>query len=203
MRINTVKVQNEGFVYCKSRFYSAQDVLSDRSVYNFSTGINKLIGDIDSGNWAISYLLSMFKHRSEDFILFKQPVVVINDKCLTLEEVSEFSCYMDKLYPPFFTNDSVKTLVSQALDYSKINCSISNVKKLFELDNERFERPLSQVGNEIFRAMAAVGYCYGKEIFCFPWMSKRRFESYRENLSVTLKILDELKKIVIIPIGVG
>ena len=60
-----------------------------------------------------------------------------------------------------------------------------------------------EVGNEIFKAMAAIGFSYKKEIFCFPWLSNRRFESYHENLTTLLQILEKLGKTVIIPVGIS
>ena len=203
MKISNISIKNEGYVYCKSSFYSAQDSLSNYLCYSFSRGINKLIGEIDSGNWAISYLLSMYKHRPEDFILFEQPKVAINNKCVSLNELSEFSCYMDELDPLFSTTSSVKEHIIQGLDYSKLGCSYDDVKNLFYIDSERFERPIDCVGNEIFKAMAAIGFSYKKEIFCFPWLSNRRFESYHENLTTLLQILESLEKTVIIPVGIS
>lgn len=203
MKISNINVQNDGFVYCKSSFYSAQDTLSINPQYTFFEGVNKLIGEIDSGNWAISYLLSMYEHRPEDFILFAPLEASVNNQLISLKELSKFSCYMDKLYPLFSTKNSVKKMVIKGLNYSKLDCSYSNIKELFYLSDDRFERPLSGVGNEIFRAMAAIGYSYKKEIFCFPWMSNKRFEYYHGNLTVTLEILESLKKVVIVPVGMS
>ena len=205
MKISNISIKNEGYVFCKSSFYSAQDSLSNYSCYDFSLGINKLIGEIDSGNWAISYLLSMYKHRPEDFVLFEQPKVVVNNKCISLNELSEFSCYMDKLDPLFSSTNtnSVKEHIIKGLDHSKLNCSYDDIKNLFHIDSERFERSLKGVGNEIFKAMAAIGFSYKKEIFCFPWLSNKRFESYHENLTSLLQILEKLEKTIIIPVGIS
>lgn len=203
MKISNISIKNEGYVYCKSAFYSAQDGLSNCSCYYFSPGINKLIGEIDSGNWAISYLLSMYKYRPEDFVLFEQHKVTVNSQEISLNEFSKFSCYMDKLDPLFSSNRSVKKLIMQGLDHSKLNCSYNDIKNLFYIDSERFERPLNGVGNEIFKAMAAIGFSYKKEIFCFPWLSNRRFESYHENLTSLLQLLEKLEKTVIIPVGIS
>ena len=96
MKVRNISIKNEGYVYCKSRFYSAHDILSNDSCYTFSQGINKLIGEIDSGNWAISYLISMYTYRREDFVLFEQPKISINNNLFSLDELSEFSCYMDE-----------------------------------------------------------------------------------------------------------
>ena len=203
MKINSINIKNEGYVYCKSAFYTAQDSLSNHSCYSFSQGVNKLIGEIDSGNWAISYLLSMYKHRPDDFILFEQPNVAVNNKCISLNELSEFSCYMDKLDPLFSAANSVKEHITQGLDHSKLNYSYDDIKSLFHIDSERFECPINSVGNEIFKSMAAIGFSYKKEIFCFPWLSNKRFESYHENLTTLLQILESLEKTVIIPVGIS
>jgi hypothetical protein len=202
MKISDISVKSEGTVFCKSRFYSARDSLSGRSRYSFSQGVNKLIGEIDSGNWAISYLLSMYKYRPKDFVLLDQPEVTVNNKHIFIAELSEFSCYMDRLYPLFSTADSVKTQIRRGLNQSKLSCSYDDIKNLFFLDNERVEQPLSGVGNEIFRSMAAIGFSYEKEIFCFPWFSNSRFEYYHKNLTSLLQILENLRKTVIIPIGI-
>ena len=69
------------------------------------------------------------------------------------------------------------------------------------MDSERFERPLAGAGNEIFKAMAAIGYANDKKVFCFPWLSKKRFESYHENLTDLLRTLDDLGQISIVPVG--
>lgn len=203
MKINNINVQNEGYVHCKSVFYSAHDSLSNCSRYTFSPGINKMIGEIDSGNWAISYLLSMYKHMPKDFTLFENPQIFVNDKSVSLNEFSETSCYMDKLYPLFSDSKSVKKLVVDGLKHSKSKYSTEDIMDMFCLDSERFERPLNQAGNEIFRAMAAIGISYGKEIFCFPWMSRKRFDYYNKNLIHALSVLEKLKKIVILPIGMS
>ena len=202
MNIKKIIITNDGYIHCKSNFYSSQDILNNTS-FNFGVGINKLIGEIDSGIWAISYLLSMYKHRPEDFVLFEQPKVIVKSQVISLNEFSKFSCYMDKLDPLFSSNHSVKKLIMQGLDHSKLNCSYDDIKNLFYIDSERFERPLDGVGNEIFKAMAAIGFSYKKEIFCFPWLSNRRFESYHENLATLLQILEKLGKTVIIPVGIS
>ena len=202
MIIESIKVQNEGYVYCKSKFYSAQDGLSNSSNYILYKGINKLVGEIDSGLWAVSYMLSMYTYRPEDFILFEYPSVIVNGEQVSLTKLSEYSCYMDKLYPLFSTDDSIRALIEQGLEKSHMHCTSLDIKDLFYLDSERFERPLTGAGNEIFRAMTAIGYSCNKEIFCFPWLSHKRFESYHANLTELLHILEKLKKIVILPIGV-
>lgn len=203
MEISSISIKNEGYIYCKSKFYSVHDGLSHYSCYTFSRGVNKLIGEIDSGVWAISYLLSMYKHSPEDFVLFDPPEVTVNNKVISLNELSEYSCYIDNLCPLFSMNKSVKEHIIQGLEQSKLNYSYNDIKNLFHIDGMRFEEPLKNVGNESFKAMSAIGFSHKKEIFCFPWLSNNRFLSYHKNITGTLQTLKELDKIVIVPVGIS
>lgn len=201
LKIKKISIASEGYIHCHSCFYSSQDGLSNDLKFTFSTGINRLYGEIDSGVWAVSYLLSMYSHSPQDFILFKQPVAVVNGCDWSLANISKYSCYMDTLYPLFAQKRSVKNLVIDSLKREKSKYTSDNIRELFRMDSERFERPISGLGNEIFRAMAAIGYCNNKEIYCFPWLSKQRFENYHGHLTDVLNILDELEKIIVLPIG--
>ena len=75
-------------------------------------------GEIDSGNWAISYLLSMYKHRPKDFIFFEQPTVIVDNQSSSLDEISKSVCYLDYLDPLFPKKESVQNLVSYGLDHT-------------------------------------------------------------------------------------
>lgn len=199
--MKSIKVRNNGFVYCKSGFYSSADGLWDFSSYNLSVGINRLIGEIDSGVWAISYLLSMYTSRPKDIILFYDPIAVVDGEDVSFKKLSEVSCYMDKLYPLFSTRKTVRSLVMQGIKANRLNYTPEQVRDMFYIDSQRFERPLTGVGNEVFKAMAAIGCCHNKEVFCFPWLSKKRYDYYGFNLTVVLDILESMDKIVVVPVG--
>ena len=108
MEIKYICVKNDGYVDCRSEFYSASDTLDSENEYEFTIGINKLFGEIDSHIWAISYYLSMYKYRPKDFVLYKPLEVVVNDITLPLNEVLTYTCYMDKIYPLFSTKKEKK-----------------------------------------------------------------------------------------------
>lgn len=201
MEIKNIRVMNDGYINCKSSFYSSCDGLNNDMRYNFSVGVNKLIGDIDSGVWAISYLLSMYNSNEKDFVLFEPSEVIVNNNIISLNEFMQYSCYMDITYPLFSSKNTVKDLVEQGIMQTGINENATDVCDMFHIDKERFERPLSGVGNEIFRAMGAIGYCYGKQVFCFPWLSRMRFDGYHRHMTDLLDILTEFNKIVILPVG--
>ena len=139
MEIQKIEIGNEGYIHCHSRFYSSQDCLSSNAKFSFVTGINRLYGEIDSGIWAISYLLSMYSYRQADFILFKQPEVVIDDKKMLLDDAMKYSCYMDNIYPLFSSDVPIKKIVTDRLNETESKCYADDIKDMFCIDNQRFK----------------------------------------------------------------
>jgi hypothetical protein len=161
-----------------------------------------MTGDIDSGIWAISYMISMYSHCTDNFILFEEPKITMNALDISISEVSKTSCYMDFTHPLFSQKYSVKEYITREIGSEHLSeYNINRVRELFCISRERFEKPLSGMGNEIFKAMAAIGYVNKKNIFCFPWLSQRRFEYYKDNLNKLLEILNSLNVFVIFPVG--
>ena len=199
---NIVFGHNTSYVSCKSVGYSVStNVIGSQDLYQFITGINYLDGEIDSGFWAVSYLLSMYRKHSKDFILFRSPEVEINGNTMPLEELLPYSCYMDRHYPLYSTRKTIRQMVTRGIKKNHLDMSADDVRDLFQLDSQRFERPLQQVGNEKFRCMGAIGYVYGKQVYCFPWLSASRFEAYHGNMTWLLDTLKSLEMIAIVPRG--
>lgn len=203
MEMKSIYVQGHGYIHCHSGFYSSEDILPEYNEYSFSKGINRLYGEIDSGNWAVSYLLSMYKKRSKDFTIFEGTGILVNDNEMKLEDFLKYSCYMDNLYPLFSTNKRIDQIVAAGISKNKLDCSPDDVRDMFEIYSGRFQRPLKATGNERFKMMAAIGYVYGKEVFCFPWMSQKRFYGFHGHLTYALEKLEQLGKTVILPLGVS
>lgn len=202
MNIKSINFSNSGYVFCQSSFGSMHCDLDSNRKFSLSQGVNILSEEIDSDAWATSYALSMYNHKPKDFTLFEKPEVVLNNKiAISLNEFCEHSCYLDLTYPMFSTKTPVKKLIIRALKTNVCYKSLEEIQELFGLDSNRLERPLSSVGNEAFRAMAAIGYSSGKQVFCFPWMSQKRFQYYNNNVTQLLEILKSLDKTVILPLG--
>ena len=211
MNIEKISFNADGYVSCKSRFYTSDDILSERIDYSYKKGINTLECDIDHGGWGVSYYLSMFKYRLKDFTLWtegtkpitlKNAEITVNDEVMSLKDFLEYSCYLDeKLYPLFSSRKTIRQLVSKGISKTGLNCSANDIKDMFYLDDQRFERPVRQVGNERFRSMAAIGYAFGKQVYCFPWHSRYMAEYYQGHLKFLLPKLAELGMIVIFPVG--
>ena len=79
--------------------------------------------------------------------------------------------------------------------------SDEDIRDMFHITDFRFERPIHNMGNECYKAMVAIGFCNNKEVFCFPWLSKSRYENFRFHFDDIANILESLGKTVIFPIG--
>ena len=164
MKIDNISIELYGWVKCISCFYTVEDVISTRKEFSFQKGCNKLYGSIDSGVFATSYLIGTEKSKKS---VLDNPIVKINNKVTTFDELHKHSCYIDSSYSLFSSNKSVKSLIIKGLKKSNSKIQYEEIKSLFGLDDERINRPLKACGNEKIRAMAAIGYAFGKQIFCF------------------------------------
>ena len=173
-----IKISNEGSMRCRSSFYTSHDTLQLSMNFKFTVGVNKLIGDIDSGVWGISYLLSMLKYDVKEKLFLNPLTAIVDEKEMKLEELTKRCCYLDETMYPLFSSKtkSVQKMIEIGLKKTKNNITVNEVIDRFMLDKNRIKRPIFCSGNERFRAMSAVGYSFGKEVFCFPWLSKKMFD---------------------------
>ena len=199
MDINEIKIKNEGYIDCESSFYKVCDVLQGQE-FTFAKGINILESDIDSGIFAISYLISMYDKINHK-MLFQPQEAIVDGNVMQLSALTKQACYMDRLYRLFASRRPVSELVAKGLRQSKVAYSTREIRNMFEIEKIRFDLPIDATGNERFKIMAAIGFCYGKQIFCFPWMSRMRFECFEAHTRKGLDVLESMGKIVVLPIG--
>lgn len=200
--ISHVSVSGSGLVICRSQIYLCYNILDSIETFCFTKGINRLQGEIDSGGWEVSYLLSMAGERPKDFFTNEPTRLLVDGKEMTLKEFQKLSCYMDcKFYSLFSGRKSVRKLIEEGLRKTGDKRSFAEVKDFFELSDHRIDCQVAHCGNERIRMMAAVGDAYGKQVFCFPWMSKSYFDGFHLYMPYTLDKLEKLNKIVILPIG--
>lgn len=198
MKINTMDIDCSAYVDCEDVFYTAKCGI-DNKKYHFGIGINKLEGDIDSDVWAISYLLSMSEYKTKNILFYEEPKILVNDEKMSLKELSKYTCYISRTSPFFSKRKTVRQMVIKGLKKSGLSFSPEQIRDMFYLEDFRFNRPLKGVGNEIFRAMSAIAFSYGKQVFCFPWLSKGKCEYYGRNITWLLTILESLHVIAIVP----
>ena len=85
----------------------------------------------------------------------------------------------------------------KALTISQLPYSVDEIKKMFALSNERFERDLFHVSGEISRISIAIGFAMNKAIFCYPWLNTHDVGVFVDYDIV--KTLRKAGKIILIP----
>ncbi|MBP3495351.1 MAG: hypothetical protein J6K52_04010 [Clostridia bacterium] len=201
MKINSIEIITSGFVECKSCFYSVHDTITIPTQFKFNTGAHLLTGEIDSGIFAISYLISM-KSQVKKYAIILDPVEVkINGKESTLEELEKYACYIDKSNKNFSKKKTIREQIEENIKERNLNMTAEQIRDMFFITDFRFENPITAVGNERLQAMAAIGFSQGKQIFCFPWLSHSRFEGYAIRMEKLFEIFKKIGAIAIVPKG--
>lgn len=187
----------DAFVRCRSIFGEYLSICNKFN-YTFRVGTTILFGDIDDYPWAISYILSNFKNNCDDFILNGEEKILYLGNHLTLSELTKHTCYLDRE----FNNKrdfTVREYIEEGCLIKNSTHSIEEIKELFSLTDDRMLKKIDQVGNEFVRSLAAIGYVDGKDIFCFPWLSAKKYKYYQYSIDHICRVLTGLGKIVIVP----
>ena len=197
---NKIKIKVKmtgGYLWCKASW--GEFSCAGCAECTIEPGITLLHGDVDSAAWGISYAISMFDKNNIKTQIWPDSSFMINDILCQIEDIKARTCYMDVNNPLFECDYTVREMVEKALFDNASRFSVKDICSIIPITPFRFERKLSQVGNEKFRCMAAIGYANNKTIYCFPWMSKSRYNYYHRNLTDVLNILRDLGQTVLIP----
>jgi hypothetical protein len=91
---------------------------------------------------------------------------------------------------------TAKICIEKALGISKVAFTTQEIKSLFQLSDDRFERDLSYVSGEIRRISIAIGFALGREIFCYPKFNTHEIgDSDFDNV----KVLKKHNKLILMP----
>lgn len=159
----------EGFFDCKSHF-GRHFLTCDNFSAEFPPGINILYCDIDFGGWAVSYVLSDMPTKKQFFELFD---IKFNGENVSLKELKKRSVYIDGTNKYFNKKITVRKQIERNIKKHKLDLTSEDVRKLFEIDSERYDREYTCVGNEIWRCLSAMAYTDMKSVFLLS-LDKRK-----------------------------
>lgn len=151
--------------------------------YSFLPGINLLAGTEGSGNDGLSLLLS-------GRCGFNDCTVTADGREVRRRELAEISCLVGHA-PPHSDRVPFRRLAERGLRKNRTSLlTFDDLAGKFLLTSARYGRRLSYMGNERWRASLAVGYAYGKSVFCTPFLSAEGWEKlYRYALKPYLELL--------------
>lgn len=197
--IKNIKLFNfQGVANCKD--INRQSTESFLKInYLFESGNSYgLISDFGLGSWGLATAIG--GRCAPDY----SGNIFIDGNKVTISDMSKVSCFVrENLFEGINSEQdlmSPKKCIENALDISHLDFSFTQIKKMFFLSDERFEKNLSLSSGEIWTISIAVNFALGKDVFIYPWLNVLDFDVY--DIHCKLGIIDLLKrygKIVIAP----
>lgn len=198
--INKIEVNIlEGIYFPK--LYNHGQMIDDCKNFNYVFEKGKaygIIGECGSGGWGLSYNLVGKKNYNKGYIK-------VNDKTVGLEELKQISCYVCESMVnnslPFKNKSILKQLKDGVKTNKSSNLCVEDVIKTFNLSKDRLHLKVEELSWERWRASIAIGYSYGRKLFCFPWVDTRWINDAILNfgLHICIDILKNNGAIIIIP----
>lgn len=197
--INTIKLEKyqniancrTDYQFCRKSFLSITYQFEKNNVYG-------LVSDFGCGSWG---LVTCIGGRAEERGKGK---ILLNDKEILSNELSVYSAFVtEKIFPEINSSENlmtVKECIQKALEISGQEYSAEEIKSIFRLSDERFDRPLEYVSGEIWLISMAINFALGKQIFCYPWLNERDINRFE--IAYELGVIDYLRergKIILVP----
>lgn len=197
--IETIDLVNfQSSAECRSQCqYSNEGFL--RITYQFQSGnAYGVISDFGCGSWSlVTCLGGRGNTEYNGKILLNGAEIAPNELSVYSGFVTEKEISSKKSFENLL---SARECIEKCLRISNLHYSVDEIKLIFHLSDERFERSLNNVSGEIWLISLAIQFALGKEIFCFPWLNM--FDIKRFEILCELKIIEFLKsenKIILIP----
>ena len=183
---------------CDLFHYGILNDYSDRINLTLESGhLYGVIGEFGEGGAAISYGLS---GRLPSY----EGSVWVNDSEVKREELRSLAWYVGyDIHSPKESRrlykHSIESQVKEGIAKAGQPFSVKEVQNMFKISDERFSRNIKYVSGERYKASAAIGYAFDKQIFCFPWMNSRDLFHQKEHITNIVSVLLKANKIVLLP----
>lgn len=197
--IKSLKFINfQDLVECQSATFCSKEAFLPITYEFKPSNTYGLVSDFGCGSWGLSYCIGGKTSKQYN------GKILLNGEEIMADELSQHSCFITEINYTDLSitqeTSSPKECIEKALSISLLPYSVSQIKTLFCLSNDRFERPLAYVSGERWFITMAINFALGKQIFCFPWLNERDivyFEiAYKQGI---IKQLTSLGKIIIVP----
>ena len=190
------------------------EALTDASLWNYATfrdycfnfsykleggKVYGIICECGAGGWALSYTLA---GRQKHF----NGTITINGDEVDDKILAKSSCYVGEGVIEekglFGYKNAIIKQIENGVKTGKSKCHTSaDVIKLFNLEDEisRLNRNIYKISNFRWLASIAVGYSYGKMIYCFPWLNTGWIKFVRNQIDRCFEVLKDEGAIILIP----
>lgn len=197
--IETIELINfQHLIECKGWLYQSRESFLPIN-YEFKKGnVYGFVSDFGCGSWGLSTCLGGW--CSNDY----SGKILLNNNLIFANQLTPYSCFVtEKIIPNINSSNLLLTpqeCIAKALKISKQDFQIEEIRDIFCLSKNRFERSLDFSSGEIWHISMAINFALGKDIFCYPWLNL--IDIGRFKIAVELNIIDFLKqtgKIIFVP----
>jgi hypothetical protein len=164
--MDTIYLQNVGYKGNVAKEELNIDIKS--FTYKFEFGSSYLLDTTSSrAGWALSWLIG-------GALVPQSGNIYLNDKLVSRNELRGISWLIrfDHIKRMGFITQSIRRQIRSGIEKPRYTHQLNeeNIIKYFKLTQETYNRPITQLGSEAWRASCAIGFANGKRIFCFPDM---------------------------------
>lgn len=189
--IESIRLENfQDQADCRSYVYQSRESFLQCSCRLLPGNSYGIISDFGYGGWGLVTCIG--GRGSESY----KGEIYLNDESIMPRDLSQYSCFIpENIFPAINSEDNLMTplaCIEKALFVSGEPYTVSEIKDIFKLTDNRFRRPLEHVSGEIWQISAAVNFALGKEIFCYPWLNE--YDIFRYQVACEVGIIDYLKK---------
>ena len=100
---------------------------------------------------------------------------------------------------PLLRRKSIREQIIAGVKANHCDLSADIIQNMFELSEPRVGRSIKYVSGVRWKASIAIGYAYGKKIFCYPWMNSYDVKLFGEQITKSIKVLTDNNCTVIFP----
>ena len=201
--IESIRLENfQDQAECRSYVYQSRESFLQCSCRLLPGNSYGVISDYGYGGWG---LVTCIGGRGSEYY---NGGIYLNGKKISPRELSQYSCFIpENIFPTINSEHDLMTplaCIEKALFVSGEPYTVSEIKDIFKLSDNRFSRPLEHVSGEIWQISAAVNFALGKEIFCYPRLNEH--DIFRYQVACEIGVIDYLKKkgkIILVPSSQG
>ena len=190
----------EGWFNCYDSVLGRFWTTCDEFNYDFTPGVYALTGQFDDGGWAFAYALT--NECAKKQLIDQEAEFYIRGQRTTLQELSKHVQNLGFSHPKKWSDrmyrNTVHERIEKGIKKTGLSWTAEEVRQMFRIDPERFERNIRFVGFEAQKCNAAIGLVNGKKIFCFPYLTESGILiSFVQNIC---EVLREQGCIVLMPV---
>lgn len=190
-----------------------KECIQDKSFEIYAGMLNGFVGEFGNGGAAISCSLT-------GNVSFYGGRIYVDDKEEMINYIIKNSWYIGydiygshnplfrrhtKGEPLYYEYDilcrrkTIKEQIEAGVRANDSELSADTVQNMFELLEPRLGRSIRYVSGARWKFSIAIGYAYGKKIFCYPWMNSKDIGMMEEQMRKHIEILTDNNCFVVFP----